>query len=225
MSNTPTQKSKTTWQTILVNPLIFGALAIPVDNNSSFALIAVGVTVAFSGLIVRAIPRVPISVSIACGIMFTLGCGIGGFGLVNILERQFPGFPTLEWGAWGQYLPSIFENVAILAWIFIVLNIAPVTRSLFISTILVAAAAGYSLTSDVLLLREALTFGVPREIADWEKAVEFLLSGCALTTWARLIIRKLATRSSERITEGCVLFVGVTMTLCGIFLILRDIFS
>ena len=217
--------SKVTWKTILLNPLIFGTMAIPSDSDSALLLICTGVAVAFSGLMVLGIPRVPRSVFFGCYVMFVLGCGIGGVGLANLLEREFPNFPDVSQWEWVQWLPSTFENLAILIWIYIVLNISPVTRSLSISAILVAAAAGYSLTSDVLAIRDALVFGVTREIADWEQAMEFLLNGCALTTWARLVIRKLAATSMEEFVGKCTLIVGVVSILGGIFGILWDIFS
>ena len=195
----------------------------PSDGNSALLLIATGVVLAVSGLMPLGISRVSVPVHIGCGLIFVLGCGVGGLGLANILERQFPNFPTVSQWEWIWWLPSAFENLAILIWVYVVLNISPVTRSLFISAVLVAAAAGYALTSDVLAIREALIFGVAREIADWEQAVEFLLNGCALAGWARLI-RKLASTSLERFTGRCALLVGVTFILIGIFGILWDIF-
>ena len=219
--NRPTRVSQVTWKTILANPLILGTMAIPSDGDSALLLIGTGVTVAFSGLIPLGIPRVSRSISIACGIIFALGCGVGSLGLAKILEDLFPNFPTVNQWEWIQWLPAAFENLAILIWVYIVLNISPVTRSLFISAILVAAAVGYSLTSDALAIRDAIVFGVTREIADWEQAVEVLLTGCALVAWARLVIRKLASTSIER----CTLFVGVISILGGIFVILWDIFS
>ncbi len=216
--------SKVTWKTILLNPLIFGTMAIPSEGDSILLLICTGVTVAFSGLMVLGIPRVPRSVFLGCYVMFVLGCGIGGVGLANLLERQFPNFPTASQWEWVQWVPSAFENLAILIWVYIVLNISPVTRSLSISAILVAAAAGYALTSDVLAIRDALIFGVTREIADWEQAVEVFLNGCALAAWARLVIRKLASTSIEEFIGKCTLFVGVVSILGGIFGILWDIF-
>lgn len=215
--------SQVTWKTILVNPLIFGVMAVPSDGNSALLLIATGVVLAVSGLMPLGISRVSVPVHIGCGLIFVLGCGVGGLGLANILERQFPNFPTVSQWEWIWWLPSAFENLAFLIWVYVVLNISPVTRSLFISAVLVAAAAGYALTSDVLAIREALIFGVAREIADWEQAVEFLLNGCALAGWARLI-RKLASTSLERFTGRCALLVGVTFILLGIFGILWDIF-
>ena len=217
--------SKVTWKTILVNPLIFGAMAVPLDSNSVLSLICTGVIVALSGLMPLSISRVSRSVSAACGIMFALGCGIGGVGLANILEHQFPNFPTVSQWVWIQWLPSAFENLAILIWVYVVLNISPVTRSLYISTVFVAAAVGYSLTSDVLAIKDVLLYGVTRETTDWEQAVEFLLNGCALAVWARLIIRKLASTSADRFVGSLTLFVGATMILGGIFFILWDIFS
>ncbi len=149
---------------------------------------------------------------------------MGSLGLGNILERQFPNFPTVSQWEWIRWLPSAFENLAILIWVYVVLNISPVTRSLSVSAILVAAAAGYSLTSDALAIRDTLVFGVTREVADWEQGLKFLLNGCALAAWVRLIIRKLASTSVERFTGRCMLFVAGTFILAGIFQILWDIF-
>ena len=217
--------SQVTWKTILVNPLIFGTMAVPSDSDSALLLICTGVIVAASGVMPLGIPRVTVSVSIACGIMFALGCGIGALGLANILERQFPNFPTVSQEEWIQWLPSAFENLAILVWLFVVLHISPVTRSLFISAVFVAAAAGYAFTADALAIREALVFGVTREVTDWEEGAEFLLNGCALSVWARLIIQRLASTSLEEFLAKCTLFVGVMFILGGIVQILSDIFS
>ena len=225
MFNRTAKVSKVTWKTILVNPLIFWTMAAPSDGDSVFLLISTGVVLTASSLMPLYIPRTPLSVSAACYIIFALGCGMGGLGLANILEGNFPNFPTVNQWEWVQWMPSAFENVAILVWIFVVLNIAPITRQLFISAVLVAAAAGYALTSDVFAIRDALVFGVTREIADWEQTVEFLLNGCALTVWAHFIMKKLASTSIERFTGRCTLLIGVTFILVGIFGILWDIFS
>ena len=216
--------SKVTWKTIILNPLIFGTMAIPSDSDSALLLITTGVVLAASGLMPLGISSVSVSVHIGCGLIFVLGCGVGGLGLANILEREFPNFPTVSQWEWIQWLPSAFENLAILIWVYVVLNISPVTRSLSVSAILVAAAAGYALTSDVLAIRDALVFGRIREIADWEQGLKFLLNGCALAAWVRLIIRKLASTSLERFTGRCMLFVGGTFILMGILQILWDIF-
>lgn len=225
MVNKPTRLSQVTWKTILVNPLIFGTMAVPSDSDSALLLICTGVIVAASGLMPLGISRVDRSVSVACWVMFALGSGIGGVGLANILERQFPNFPTISQWEWIRWLPSAFENLAILVWVYVVLHIAPVTRSLFISAVCVAAAAGYILTSDVLAIRDALVFGVTRKSADWEQGVEFLLNGCALTVWARLIIRKLASTSNEAFVGKCALLLGIISILSGIFKFLWEIFS
>lgn len=225
MFNRTAKVSKVTWKTILVNPLIFGTMAVPSDSNSALLLISTGVIVAASSLMPLGIPRVSVSVFVACGIMFALGCGIGALGLANILERQFPNFPTVSQWEWIQWVPSAFENLAILVWLFVVLHISPVTRSLFISVVFVAAAAGYALTSDALAIRDTLVFGVTREVTDWEEGARFLLNGCALAVWARFIIRKLASTSTEESLAKLTLFLGVMFILGGVFLILWDIFS
>lgn len=225
MSDRTARASKVTWKTILVNPLIFGSMAVPSDSDSALLLICTGVIIAASGLMPLGIPRLSLSVSIACGIMFALGCGIGALGVANVLERQFPNFPTVSQWEWIRWLPSAFENLAILVWIYVVLHIAPVTRSLFMSAVCVAAAAGYTLTSDVLAIRDALVFGVTHEVTDWEEGMKFLLNGGALAVWARLIMRRLASTSAEEFLAKCTLFIGVMFILGGIFQILWDIFS
>ena len=225
MFNRTAKVPKVTWKTILVNPFILGTMAIPLNGDGVLVLVATGITVAISGLMPLGIPRVPLSVSIACYIIFALGCAIGGLGLVNILEHQFPNYPTVSRWKWVQWLSSAFENLAILIWVYVVLNISPVNRSLYISTVFVAAAVGYSLTSDAFAIRDAIVFGVTREVTDWEQGVEFLLSGCALVVWARLIIRKLASTSAERMIGSCTLFVGATLILGSIFFIVWDIFT
>lgn len=224
MFNRTAKVSKVTWKTILKNPLILSVMIVPSDS-SAFALIATGSVVAISGLMPLGIPRVARSVFVACCAIFALGCGIGGLGLSNILERLSPNFPDVNQWAWIQWIPSTFENLAILIWVYVVLNIAPVTRSLHISTVFIAAAVGYSLTSDALALRDVIVFGVTREISDWEQGAEWLLNGCALTVWARLVIRQLASTSIEEFTGKCTLFLGVIYILGGIFGILRDIFT
>ena len=51
--------SKVTWKTILLNPLIFGTMAIPSEGDSILLLICNWCcTVAFSGLMVLGIPSV-----------------------------------------------------------------------------------------------------------------------------------------------------------------------
>lgn len=225
MFDSTAKVSRVTWKTILVNPWIFGALLIPADSNSTLSLIAAGFMLAVSGLMLLGVPRASVSVSIACGIVFLLGCGVAGFGLARILENLFPNFPTTRAWEWMQWVPSTFESLAALVWIFVVLNISPITRPLLISAMLVAAAAGYALISDVLLIRDALVFNTTREMADWEQGVRFLLNGCALTAWARLIIYKFAATPLERFVGRCTLLMGVVSILCGIFGILWDIFT
>ena len=116
-------------------------------------------------------------------------------------------------------------SLAILAWVFVVLNVSPVTRPLIVSTGLFAAAAGYALTLDAVAIREALVFGVTHEIADWKQGIAVLLNGSALLVWERLIHRKLISSSAERLIGGCTLFLGILSILFGISMILLSIFS
>lgn len=150
---------------------------------------------------------------------------MGSLGLANILERLFPDFPTVSAWNWVQSVPSAFGNLAVIIWVFVILKISHVTRSLLMSTVLITAAAGYSLSWDVMAIKDLLLFDVTREAATWEEGIALLLNGSALTVWARLINRKLAASTLERISGKLTLFAGVMFILGGIFCILSDIFS
>ena len=223
MYDMPAKASKVTWQKVLASPFIFWIMAILPD--SVMALISTSLLLVMSSLSPLRMPRVPFSVSIACGIIFAIGCGIGGLALATILERLFPNLPTVKQWEWVQWVPSAFGNLAILVWVFVVLNISPVTRPLILSTVLIATAAGYALTLDAVAIGEALVFGVTHEISDWEQGIAVLLNGSALVVWERLVHRKLMSSSIERFIGGCTLFIGILLILVGIFGILWDIFS
>lgn len=224
MYSVSTRAAGVTWKNVLTNPFIFGLMAISLDT-STLSLISMSLFLVVSSLFPLRIPHLPFSAFIACGIIFALGCGIGGLALVGVLERLFPDFPTVKQWEWTQRVPSAFGNLALLAWVFVVLNISPIDRQLIISTGLIAAAAGYALTLDTIVIRDILVFGAPHEITDWEQGIAVLLDGCALVSWERLVARKLASTSIERFIGRCMLFVGVFSILLGIFEILWDIFS
>lgn len=217
--------TKTTWQSILANPLIFSiVIVVPLDSDSTLALVSVSLMLVGSSLSPLQIPSIRLSTSIACWVMFTLGCIIGGFALANILAYLFPDFPTVKQWEWVQSVPSAFTNLTVWVWVFVVLNIAPVNYALIVSTGFVAAAAGYALTLDVFVIREAFVFDRIREITNVEKGGVTLLYGCAVVVWERLIVRKLIAFSITKSMGGLTLFVGVMSILFGIFMILRSIF-
>jgi len=225
MFDKPAEMSKVTWKTIQVDSLILAIMLIPEDSNSALSLIAMGSILVSSGLRPLGIPRVPLSVSIACRIILVFGCGIGGLGLANILEGLFPNFPTVREWNWVQWVPSILGNLALIIWVFVILKISPVTRSLLISTVLITAAAGYSLSCDAMAIKDLLLFDVAREAAIWEEGIAHLLQGSALVVWTHLISRKIATSAMDKFLQRLNLFGGVIKILWGIFGILWDIFS
>ena len=221
MYSMSTNRSDVTWKNVLANPFILSIMAIPLDSNSVLALISTSFVLVVSSLPLLHIRHVSFSVSIPCGIIFALGCSIGGFALSHILERLFPNFPTVNQWEWIQWVPSAFGNLAILVWVIVVLNISPVSRSLVIGTGLVAAAAGYALTLDAVAVRETLIFDVPHEITDWEQGIAYLLNGNALVVWSRLVIRGLVSANREKLATMGTLFVGICIILLGIIKILK----
>ncbi|MXV75079.1 hypothetical protein F4Z99_12515 [Candidatus Poribacteria bacterium] len=224
MFNRTAKVTKVTWKTILVNPAIFTIMAFS-PGIDTLGLIATSVIVVMSGLMPLGIPNRPRAVSIACSIVFAVGCAIGSLGLVNILEGLFPNLPTVWQWKWVLWMPSVFSNLAILAWIFAVLNISSVTRPLLISTVLIATAAGYALSLDVIAVKDALAFDIIRKTVHWEQGIVYLLNGSGLLVWAHFITRRLADSSHEKFAGKCTLFLGGLLILMGIKQILRDIFS
>ncbi len=210
---------------MLANPLILGIMAVPLDSDSTLALISTSLLLVASSLILLKISSVSFSVSIACGIIFALGCGISGLALAIVLEHLLPDFPTVKQWEWVQWMPSAFGNLAILIWVFIVLNIAPISRPLVIGTSLVAAAAGYALMLDAVAIRAILIFGVPHEITDWEQGMVYLLNGCALIVWARLVVPGLISVNREKLIKTGALLAGISVMLLGIAKILESVFS
>lgn len=218
MFNKPTQITQTTWKTVQSNALfLFLAMVIPTEiDNSPLLLLGQGVILFSTGGMPLVIPRIPVSASIACGIVMALGCGIATFSLA-------PWFPVLETvivSNWGQWVPSVSLSLAVVLWVFVVLKISPISRALLLSTAFVAAAAGYSLACGVHAIVDAIVSDVTRTFKLWEEGIAYLLNGCAMVVWARLVTRKLAGPG-----EKATLVLGYLSMGIGIFAILWHIFS
>lgn len=218
MFNKPTQITQTTWKTVQSNALVlFIAMVIPTRiDNSPLLLLCLGATLFLTGGMPLVIPRIPVSASIACGIVMALGCGIATFSLAP----WFPALETVVVSNWGQWVPSVSYSLAVVLWVFVVLKISPISRALLISTAFVAAAASYSLACGVHAIVDAIVSDVTRTFKLWEEGIAYLLNGCAMVVWARLVTRKLAGPG-----EKATLFLGYLSIGLGIFAILWHIFS
>lgn len=218
MFNKSTQITPTTWKTVQSNALfLFFAMVIPTEiDNSPLLLLGQGVILFSTGGMPLVIPRIPVSASIACGIVMALGCGIATFSLAP----WFPALKTVIISNWGQWVPSVSFSLAVVLWAFVVLKISPISRALLISTAFVAAAAGYSLACGVHAIVDAIVSDVTRTFKLWEEGIAYLLNGCAMVVWARLVTRKLAGPG-----EKATLFLGYLSMGIGIFAILWHIFS
>lgn len=218
MFNKSTQITQTTWKTVQSNALfLFLAMVIPTEiDNSPLLLLCQGAALFLTGGMPLVIPRIPVSASIACGIVMALGCGIATFSLAP----WFPALKTVIVSNWGQWVPSVSFSLAVVLWVFVVLKISPISRALLISTAFVAAAAGYSLACGVHAMVDAIVSDVTRTFKLWEEGIAYLLNGCAMVVWARLVTRKLAGPG-----EKATLFLGYLSIGLGIFAILWHIFS
>lgn len=223
MFNKPTQITQTTWRTVQsYTAFLFFAMVIPTKiDNSPLLLLCQGVLLFLTGGMPLRIPRIPVSASIACGIVMALGCGIASFSLAP----WFPALQTVVVSKWGQWVPSVSVSLAVVLWVFVVLKISPISRALLISTAFVAAAAGYSLACGVHAIVDAIVSNVTRTFKPWEEGIAYLLNGCAMVVWARLVIRKIAGPGQNRFSEKVTLFVGYLLIGIGISAILWHIFS
>ena len=223
MFNKPTQITQTTWKTVQsYAPFLFFVMVNPTEiDNSPHLLLCLGVGLFFTGGMPLGIPRIPISASIACGIVMALGCGIATFSLAP----WFPALRAVVESKWGQWVPSVSFSLAVVLWVFVVLKISPISRALLISTAFVAAAAGYSLACGVHAIVDAIVSDVTRTFKLWEEGIAYLLNGCAMVVWARLVTRKLAGPGQYRVPEKATLFIGYLTIGMGIFAILSHIFS
>lgn len=223
MFDKPTQITQTTWRTVQSNAgFLFFAMVISTKiDNSPTLLLCHGAILFFTGVMPLGIPRIPVSAFITCGIVMALGCGIASFSLAPL----FPALQTVVVSNWGQWVPSVSVSLAAVLWVFVVLKISPISRALLISTAFVAAAAGYSLACGVHAIVDAIVSDVTRTFKPWEEGIAYLLNGCAMVVWARLVIRKLADPGQNRFSEKVTLFVGYLLMGAGIFGILWHIFS
>lgn len=221
MFDKPVKTTQVTWETVQSNAafLFFAMAASEID--SPLLLLCQGVILFVTGMTPFGIKRLPISASIVCGIVMAFGCCVGCLSLAP----WFPALRSVVESKWGEAVPSVSMSLSAVLWIFVLLKISPVTRALWIGTVFVAAAASYTLACGIQVIVDAVVSDATRSFAVWEEGIAYLLNGCAMIVWARLVIRELTGPGQNRGMETATLFCGCLFVGLGIFGILLGIFS
>ena len=222
MFDKPVKTTQVTWETVQSNAaFLFFAMAVPEKIDSPLLLLCQGVLLFVTGMTPFGIKRIPLSASITCGIVMAFGCCVGCLSLAP----WFPALRSVVESKWGEAVPSVSISLSAVLWIFVVLKISPATRALRIGTVFVAAAASYTLACGIQVIVDAVISDATRSFAVWEEGIAYLLNGCAMIVWARLVIRELTVPGQNRGMETATLFVGCLFAGLGIFGILLGIFS
>ncbi len=162
------------------------------DFHSRFTLLMVSLTWVILSLMSLFVGRVPTSVKIARGITLALVASINGLTLWTLLEYLFADTPMPIKDNWIQWVVLVLANLALFPWMFVILRIFPITRSLIISTGLVAVATAYVLVCGVQVIVEATVFEETWKAAEWEHGITHILGSVALIAWMHLIARETA---------------------------------
>lgn len=194
------------------------------DLDSRFTLIVVTLIWVNLSLMSLFVGRVPTAVNIARGITLAIVASISGLTLWTLLEYLFADVPMPIKDNWIQWTVLVLANLALLPWMFVMLKIFPISRSLIISTGLVAMASAYVLVCGAQVIVEATVFEGTWKAAEWEHGITHILGGVALIAWLHLIARK-TTPHRYRFFVPILMVYGGGYIGLGISQLLAAIFS
>ena len=138
------------------------------------------------------------------------GCCIMGLGISMIL-------PLNTEVSWMPRMALVFYSLAILAWIFVLLQAASITRSLLIGVAFFVLASGYAFFYNARVIMEVIVSDVPYIDVYWDQGIAYILNGTAVIVWVLLILRKIAVVKLKPIVHIFILW-GVVYIGLGIVL-------
>lgn len=157
----------------------------------------------------------PVSATIGCGVMIASGCCIVGLGIRMVIPQMAVN--------WIPMLAGIFYSIAIFAWVFVILKVAPITRALLTGVASFLLASGYSFICHTRVVVNALVFNVPYVEVYWDQGIAYILNGAAIVTWMLLIVRKIDLIKTKSVIPIFV-FIGVVCIGLGIVLTMALVF-
>ncbi len=150
------------------------------------------------------------SVTIGSAVIIASGCCIMGLGIGMIISLDAD-------VSWMPRLAGIFYSLAIFSWVFVLLKVAPITRSLLMGIAFFVLASGYALICNAQVVINAIVSDMPHIEVYWDQGIAYVLSGSAIIAWMLLVVRKIATVKVKSIIP---LFVFMSIVYIGIGIVL-----
>ena len=221
MTDQSAKNTQVSWQTTQGFSVFLLYISRP-DIESIIILICLTVMLICMGISPLYIENKPVAVLIASMLMIALGGGIGGLTIGTLLERLVAETDIEIGGSWVASVALICTSLGILAWVFIVWQISPITRPPLFAAMLFAIAGAYALIYGILTL-ETYFFGITRITSASGEGIAYILNGSAILGWTHLVIRKMPI-TKRKIFVICSMIVGVATVVIGIIGILDVIF-
>ena len=120
-------------------------------------------------------------------------------------------------------LAGIFYSLAIFVWVFVLLKVVPITRSLLIGVAFFVLASGYALICNAQVVINAIVSDMSYVEVYWDQGIAYVLNGSAIIAWMLLIVRKIADVKVKSIVPLSV-FLGVVYIGIGIVLTMALVF-
>ena len=127
MLNQSAKNNQASWETAKACSVFLLFILRP-DIESIFTLIGLSLMLIGLGISPLSIKRDSVPIATASCLMIALGSGIGGLTIATLLERLLAETPAEMAGSWIANVALICSSLGVLAWIFIVLKISPVSR-------------------------------------------------------------------------------------------------
>lgn len=188
-------------------------LWIPVVSSvlTGTLLIIYGVLWVIHGISPLFLENRSLSVTIGCRVIVASGCCIMGLGIAMM-------FLLMTEVDWVPRMAGIFYSLAFLAWLFVIIRVAPIiTQWLLIGVMCCVIASGYTLFCNALVLINVIISDIPRVAADWEQAIGYIVSGSAVIAWTCFVMRKTATTNFKILMPtfmiSGIIYIGFGVTL------------
>ena len=221
MLDKPAKNNQVSWEVTQAFSVFLFFVLRP-DIESILTLIALSGMLISLGISPLYIKSRSVAVATASCIMIVLGGAIGGLTIATLLERLLTETQVEIKDSWVAGVALICSSLGILAWVFIVLKISPVSRPPLVAVVLFALAGVYSLIYGILTT-EAVLSDVPRITSEWAKGVAYILNGSAMIGWAFLVTRR-ASINNRKLFVICLLISGTSTVLAGITHVFDAIF-
>ena len=179
-------------------------------------LILFGTMWIFLGIHPLFIENRPTSATIGGWVIIASGCCIMGLGISMIISLDAD-------VSWMPRLAGIFYSLAIFSWVFVLLKVAPITRSLLMGIAFFVLASGYALICNAQVVINTIVSDMPHIEVYWDQGIAYVLSGSAIIAWMLLIVRKIGIVKTKSIIPLFV-FMGVVYIGIGIVLTMALVF-